>query len=279
MSAAIAAKRMIQTFKEAARKKSLLQQVRDYRGFVKVEYESPDFAVTTATNGHQLIKVLELRHEVFVEEWQGRRAFHRMDVDEYDFMADHLLITDKKSNEVVGTYRLLSSHFTRDFYTSSEFHLGDFVRTPTVKLEMGRACIQESFRNGSTIDVLWKGLTQYIKATKTEILFGCSSVKAVQPGPISSLYRTLIDQGSWSEEFGANPLPSYHLPGLNVESAPALTAPQKRELLPPLLRSYLHAGAKVHGLPAWDRAFGCIDLLTILDWSQLNQRFQSRFTN
>jgi putative hemolysin len=279
MTAAIAAKRMFQTFKEATRKKSLLQQVRDYRGFVPVEYESQDFTVTTAMTGHQLLKVLELRHEVFVEGWQGRRAFHGMDVDSYDFMADHLLITEKSSGQVVGTYRLLSSHFTRDFYTASEFNLGEFIRTPSVKLEMGRACIQQRHRNGSTIDVLWKGLTQYIKATKSEFLFGCSSITSVDPAPISRLYRTLIDQGSWTKDYGAAPNAAYALPGFNPEGASPLTAPEKRELLPPLLRSYLHAGAKVHGEPAWDRAFGCIDLLTILDWSKLNQRFQSRFTN
>lgn len=279
MSAAVAAKRMFQTFKEAARKKSLLQQVREYRGYVRVHYESPDFIVTTAQNGHQLLKVLELRHEVFVEGWTGRRAYHGLDVDEYDFMADHLLITEKDSREVVGTYRLLSSHFTREFYTSSEFHLNDFLRTPSVKLEMGRACIQEKYRNGSTIDVLWKGLTQYIKATKTEFLFGCSSVKATDAPSISRLYRTLIDQGSLTEQFDTRPRNNYELPGFDPHQASPLTAPEKREMLPPLLRSYLHAGAKVHGAPAWDRAFGCTDLLTILDWKQLNQRFQSRFTN
>lgn len=277
MSAAVAAKRMFQTFKEATRKKSLLQQVRDYRGYVPVEYESPEFHVTTAAGGPQLLKVLELRHEVFVEGWQGRRAYHGMDVDEYDFMADHLLITEKSSGEVIGTYRLLSSHFTRDFYTSSEFQLGDFLRTPTVKLEMGRACIQEKHRNGSTIDVLWKGLTQYIKATKTEFLFGCSSIKATHPAGISRLYRTLIDQGAVSDSYQARPLSHYELPGFNPEGAIPLTAAEKRDLIPPLLRSYLHAGAKVEGMPAWDRAFGCIDLLTVLDWKQLNPRFQSRF--
>ena len=57
----------------------------------------------------------------------------------------------------------------------------------------------------------------------------------------------------------------------------ALHQSEKRGLISALLRSYLAAGAKVYGWPALDRDFACTDLLTILDWRQLNPRFQSRF--
>lgn len=278
MSAAVA-KRLFQPLMEATRKRTLLHRVREYRGFVDICYETPEFKVSTAMTGQRLLKALELRHEVFIEEWQGRKAWHRMDVDDYDFSADHLLIEHKASGEVVGTYRLLSSHFTSDFYTSSEFDLSRFLRVPAVKLEMGRACIQAQYRNGATIDILWKGLSQYVEATKTEFLFGCSSIKSLEAPMISRLFRTLAEQGAWCDEYLARPTEDYVLNGFSRLNAEPLTPTEKRELLPPLLRSYIQAGARVHGLPAADLDFGCTDLLTILEWRNLNPRFQSRFVN
>lgn len=277
MGATIAAKKLIRTFQEARQKKTLYHRVREYRGFVGIEYETEDFRVCTAQSGPELLKVLQLRHEIFIEEWQGRRAFHGLDVDQYDFNADHLMIIDKRIGEVVGTYRLLSSHFTHDFYSSSEFQLEDFLRLPAVKLEMGRACVHSTYRNGNTIDLLWKGLSKYIQETKTEYLFGCSSVKSTDPAVVNKLYRTLHEQEGFTDDFQVRPTWDYRFPGFLHSSPQPLSPAERRELMPPLLRSYLNAGAKVYGWPALDRDFACTDLLTILDWKQLNPRFQSRF--
>lgn len=278
MKAAMTAKNLIRSFQEARQKKSWYLKVRDYRRFVEINYESDDFLVTTAAGGPDLLKVLQLRHEVFVEEWQGRRTYHGLDVDNYDFNADHLLIINKHNSEIVGTYRLLSSHFTKDFYSSSQFHLGDFLRLPTVKLEMGRACVKPSYRDGQAIDLLWKGLVQYITKTQTQLLFGCSSIKTTNATSISRLYRTLKDQGSLSDDFAIRATDDYEFVGFAPDMFEPLDVKQKRDLLPPLLRSYLHAGAKVYGAPALDWDFSCTDLFTVLDWNNLNKRFQSRFS-
>lgn len=273
----VAAKRLFRTFQEARQKKSYYQRVREHRGYVPIRYESDDFLVTTAQTGPELFKVLELRHEVFVAEWQGRRAFHGLDVDAYDFMADHLMIIDKRVNETIGTYRLLSSHFTHNFYSSSEFLLTEFLRTPAVKLEMGRACIHPSHRNGNTMDLLWKGLVQYIQKTKTEYLFGCSSVKSTDVRLIQRMLQSFDVDEQWSDEYQIRPTWDYQYPDFLGLAGEALSVAERREFLPPLLRSYLNAGAKVYGWPALDRDFACTDLLTILDWKHLHPRFQSRF--
>src|ERR1035437_8285794 len=99
-TATATARNLIRTFQEVRQKKSLYSRVREFRGFVPIKYEADDFVITTAKSGAELFKVLELRHEVFVEEWQGRRAFHGLDADHYDFSADHLMIVDKRINEV-----------------------------------------------------------------------------------------------------------------------------------------------------------------------------------
>ena len=47
--------------------------------------------------------------------------------------------------------------------------------------------------------------------------------------------------------------------------------------LPKLLRTYLGVGARICGPPAWDRAFGTIDFLTLLDLEQIIPAARNRF--
>ncbi len=272
------ARQLFKSFQEVRKKRSILQQVRGYSPMVSMRHETDDFIIKTASGGPDLLKALQLRHEVFVQEWQGRTAGHGLDVDEFDFFADHLMIIDKRIDEVIGTYRLISSHYSQSFYSSTEFQLRNFLKVPAVKLELGRACVHPNYRDGNSIDLLWKGLSRYIALTRTEFLFGCSSVKSEDPKDVSRLIKSIADQGSWTDEFSIRPTFEYVMHGFDANAEQGLSLEEKRGFIPPLLRSYLHAGAMVYGHPAYDADFACVDLLTILDWKKLNRRFRSRFT-
>lgn len=277
MSAAAIAKNLFRNFQASRARRSLLAQLREYRGFVPIYIESDQYIVETAMTPNRLLKALELRHEVFIEEWQGRRLADGLDVDAFDFSADHLLITDKDLNAVVGTYRLICSRSAPVFYSSSEFNLDQFLRQPGVKLELGRACVHSSFRSGGAIDLLWKGLARYIETVRADYLFGCSSLKTMRADVVASLLQALREQNQWSDTFEVRPHADYAFPNLVQTAGPALGAAERKALLPPLLRSYLNAGAGVYGWPALDLDFGCTDLLTILNWHELHPRFRARF--
>ena len=277
MIAQATARKMMQTFREVKAKRSILSRIREFKNHVSLLIEHDDFMVKTVESPSELTRVLQLRHEIFIEEWQGRKAFHEMDVDDYDFSADHLVILQKSTQEMIGTYRLLCSNFTDEFYSSSEFYLRDFLQHPFTQLELGRACIKMSHRNGNTIDLLWKGLAQYATMVKARYLFGCSSIKSVSPKILSDLYYDLGREGHLSNEYDISPTEKYLMPGFNLNLGQSMTPQDKKSFMPPLLRSYLNAGAKVYGEPALDRDFGCCDLLTILDLSQLSGRYKARY--
>src|SRR5262249_31856139 len=102
-----AAKKLFRNIQEAFQAKSHFHRLRYFQQLARIEYDTDSFLVPTAQSGKQLLKALEPRHEIFVEEWQGKMARHGLDIDQYDFAGDHLLIIEKTYNEVVGTYRLL----------------------------------------------------------------------------------------------------------------------------------------------------------------------------
>jgi putative hemolysin len=47
--------------------------------------------------------------------------------------------------------------------------------------------------------------------------------------------------------------------------------------VPKLLKTYLAVGARICSEPAWDRAFGTIDFLTLQDMHELTPAARSRF--
>lgn len=271
---------IIRTFRESRERRSLLEKIREFKPRQSIYYESEDFIVKTAEVSAELLSVLELRHEIFVRQWQGRTHFSGLDADEFDFLGDHLLIINKADNKIVGTYRVLCSHFTQEFYSQSEFILDQFLQWPSVKLELGRACIHNEYRNGNTIDLLWKGLSRYIKSTEARYLFGCASIKSVDMNILAALYKDFAQKNLWTDEYQLRPVSKYRFPqAIDIEQTQSskLSKQELRDLIPPLLRSYFHAGAKVYGQPAWDKVFACTDLLTILDMSALNTKFKQRY--
>jgi putative hemolysin len=48
-------------------------------------------------------------------------------------------------------------------------------------------------------------------------------------------------------------------------------------IMPPLIRGYLRAGAKVSGEPAWDQDFNSADWLLILPMTQVSKRYHRHF--
>ncbi|MBY0316314.1 MAG: GNAT family N-acetyltransferase, partial [Bdellovibrionales bacterium] len=92
------------------------------------EIDTEDFLIKTAQTIEDIHNAQRLRHKIFLEEGLGKSHETGLDFDEYDAIADHLMIIDKKTNEAVGTYRLICSRFSEKFYSQSEFALDEFLK-------------------------------------------------------------------------------------------------------------------------------------------------------
>ena len=246
---------------------------------LKFIMESEDFIIKTASSPDDLKQALQLRHKVFMEEWLGSNNKTGLDFDNYDQHADHLIIMKKDSKQVVGVYRLIHSEFSNTFYSENEFFLEHFLKLDGAKLELGRACTHTDFRTGQTMALLWRGLSHYINETKTRFLFGCSSIPAADKKLIFSVFKTLKKRGTVEFKMNIQPREKYKFKDFEKKLENKDIAENTNFLrnIPPLLRSYLHAGSKIHGLPAFDKNFDCFDLFTILDLKQLNKKFQERY--
>lgn len=119
------------------------------------------------------------------------------------------------------------------------------------------------------LTLLWRGIGQYARAHGLRYLIGCSSLTSHDPLAGWSLYQQLTSH-LVAMDFITVPTEPYALPCEECVGG----VPVK---LPKLLRTYLAVGAKICGPPAWDRAFGTIDFLTLLDLEQIVPAARNRF--
>ena len=280
----IVANRAFQTFRSAFEKvdsgiKLHHYGVRNFRGNIHFTIERGDFVIQTATSGLELEECLRLRFEVFHKEYRKKRRLTGVDVDWFDLNCDHLMIKDLRTNQTIGTYRLNCSLFSDRFYSQSEFDLGKIISLPGTKLELGRACIAKSHRTGAVISLLWRGIAEYIRLTKSDYVFGCSSVKTIDPMEIGRITRRLKADGCAVNDLNVMPLKKYRLKQLPLVLAylDSIGEDPAAIEIPALFQSYLKMNAKICGEPAIDRDFYCTDYLTLIRVSEIHPAIRARF--
>jgi putative hemolysin len=249
-----------------------IQCNRSVEPFVRIHIENGRYLIKTVDSVSELEEVLRMRGEIFGEEYGLNRSSSTLDVDRYDFNCDHLVIKSRETGECVGTYRMLCSTFTCEFYSENEFELSAFLGAPGVKLELGRACIRREHRKGSVLSLLWRGIVQYAVETRADYLFGCSSVKTESFLDSRALNEAFLREDKVGTEWNIRPKESFSF----TEEDRQKGSTGEIEI-PSLLKSYLGAGARIYGEPAYDREFHCLDYLTILKLDELKSSFERRY--
>jgi len=257
--------------------------VRNFEPNISFRFERGHFIVKTAENGADLEECLKLRFDVFHKEYMNKRRTYGVDIDKLDYLCDHLVIFDKRANRTIGTYRLNSSRFTNTFYSAGEFDLSKVLEIEGNKLELGRACIDREYRSGVVIALLWRGIAEYIQRTETKVLFGCGSIKTMEPLEIGLLTKHFIDTGALTYDYDVSPTKKYKVKQLAkvLEYIDAnrheYVKKDVEAMIPPLFQSYVRMGARLCGEPAIDREFHCIDFLTLVKMDEMNPAIRSKY--
>jgi putative hemolysin len=134
-----------------------------------------------------------------------------------------------------------------------------------------------------TIALLWKGLSEYMTTSKSRFFFGCSSIKSMDYMFILRIYQTLKNSGNLVELPNVKPIGKFKSKSLKklIKSGNISqddNYPDLLDQLPPLLKSYLKAGAKVIGEPALDKDFQCFDFLTLLDFDNADRKYKDKYS-
>lgn len=229
--------------------------------------EDKNYIIKLAESEEEVDAALKLRFEVFnLEMNEGLDSSYATmrDEDKYDKQFDHLLIIDKASQKIIGTYRMQTCEMAKKglgFYSNGEFCLDMLPKhIITNSVELGRACIDKNFRNTRVLFLLWRGIANYIHLSKKRYLFGCCSLTSQDPLEGLSLLKQLKDNNQVDTSIKMTAQPGFELE--EIENIDKIAVPVE---MPPLLGMYLRYGVKIIGDPAIDREFKTIDYLILLD--------------
>jgi L-ornithine Nalpha-acyltransferase len=160
------------------------------------ELRASNLGVRLAVSQDELDAVQALRYQVFYEEMgakaDARTEATRRDRDEFDEIADHLLVVDHDLGEgassVVGTYRLIREEAAQrhgHFYSESEYDISALKNFAGNKLELGRSCTAAAYRSRAVMQLLWRGIAAYVFHYGIDLMFGCASLAGTAPDALA----------------------------------------------------------------------------------------------
>lgn len=240
---------------------------------VEIVAETDRYVLRLASTPGDLEAAQRLRFQVFnleLQEGLVESYATGRDQDRFDAVCDHLLVIDRDSDAVVGTYRMqtgASAAQHHGYYSATEFDFSPFEPARALMLELGRACVAEGHRNQTVLGLLWKGIARYAKAHGARYLVGCSSITSQDAAGGMGTYEQLACRYLVQEQWRTLPLPEWRC---GVAAGEALKVPK-------LMAAYLALGARICGEPSLDREFGTIVFLTWLDLESLPLRVLRKY--
>jgi len=239
---------------------------------------APGLLVRWARHQDEVRQAQRLRHAVFAGEMGARLntplAGH--DIDLFDDFCEHLLVCDAATQQVIGTYRVLTPAQARrvgSTYSDTEFDLVRLRHLRPRMVELGRSCVHPDHRHGGVIMALWGALAAFMVHNQLDTMIGCASIPMLHNGVVSgdvaaSIWRQLRQQ---------------HLAPVDCQVRPRLPLPVEQlddslQVEPPaLIKGYLRLGAKVLGAPAWDPDFNTADLPMLMRIADMPARYRRHF--
>jgi putative hemolysin len=226
----------------------------------------------------QVRQAQKLRFNIFANEMGASLAtpLAGYDIDHFDDFCEHLLVIDQATDQVVGTYRLLTpaqAIRAGSLYTETEFDISALHAMRSQIVELGRSCVHADYRGGAVIMALWGALMQFMVRNRLECMMGCASIPLLHNGRIGGDVASSI-WAKVSQSHGIDPAFAVwaHTP-LPVEQFD-----QTMDVEPPaLIKGYLRLGARVLGSPAWDPDFNTADLPMLMRIEDLPSRYRKHF--
>ena len=251
------------------------------------ELRSGNLGVRLARDAAEIDAVQALRYRVFYEEMgahaDAETASTRRDRDDFDAVADHLLVVDHDRGEgaesVVGTYRLIrrgaAARLGR-WYSAAEYDISRILAVEGELVECGRSCVDAAYRTLGTLQLLWSGIAAYVARHRIAILFGCASLPGTDLDALADQLTYLAANHMAPEEIRPRALPDRYVEMMRKDPA---TIDRKQTLvdLPPLVKGYLRLGGFVGDGAVIDPQFNTTDVAVLVKTDLITEKYSKHY--
>lgn len=226
-----------------------------------------------------------LRYQVFYKEFgavpTNDMQKQERDFDEYDPVADHLIVTDQIDNKevIVGTYRLMTEKAAKKhghFYSSSEYDLTPLLDSGYSLLELGRSCVMPSYRAGSVLQLLWQGIADYVSTHNIDVMFGCASLHSTDIESLAQPLSYLHHHHLAVRHLRTHAVKDRYI-DMNILSPEEIDTKAVFSDLPPLIKGYLRIGAMIGDGAVIDPQFNTTDVCIIAQSHMVTARYRKHY--
>ncbi|OUS12835.1 hemolysin-like protein [Rhodospirillales bacterium 47_12_T64] len=252
-----------------------------------VDVTAGSLTIRLAETEQELLAAQTLRYDIFYRENSAKPTPEMeskgRDFDSFDSFCDHLLVFDNELGDgpeaVVGTYRVMRREGAKargQFYSVDEFDIDKLLDFKGEILELGRSCINANYRRGSTMQLLWRGIAQYVFHYDIKYMFGCASLQGTDPEklkvPLSYLYHNHLA----SSEICPKALPGRYS-SMDLMAPDSIDPRAAVKELPPLIKGYLRLGGVIGNGAVVDEQFGTTDVCVIVETSRVTDKYLKHY--
>jgi putative hemolysin len=256
-----------------------------------VDLQSRKFQLRLAETAAEVAASQALRYQVFVEEMAARpnpaQKAARREFDAFDSFCDHLLVFDASQpgpdgldHRVVGTYRFMRRAAARragGFYTATEYDISLLEAYPGEVMELGRSCVHRDYRAGANMQLVWRGIADYVLHFGVDLMFGCASLPTTDPDEIAPQLSYLYDHHLAPPALRPRALPERYVKMDRLPRA-EIDVKAAQHALPPLIKGYLRLGGFVGDGAVVDAEFGTTDVCIVVKTDLVTDKYRRNLT-
>ena len=241
-----------------------------------------EYCVKIASSHKEIEQAQRLRYLVFYEMMQANSstkvAESKIDADKYDEYADHLLVLHQ--GDIVGTYRFITKDKIApigQFYSEDEYDIKELLKKSNNIMELGRSCTHPDHRSKVAMQLLWRGIGEYVMQNNIDFMFGCASFQGCDPQEHAASLSYLYHNHLAPSEFCPRALPQFYN-DMNIMPAHEINVKREFLRLPPLLKGYLRLGGVVGDGAFIDHNFNTTDILMVVQTSGVGDKYVTKFS-
>ena len=253
-----------------------------------VDILAGDIELRLAEDEEEIRWAQMLRYRIFYEEMSAEPTPEmsrlRRDFDSFDDYCDHLLVIDQSlpagPRRVVGTYRLLrraAAASRGNFYSVDAYDIGQIEAFAGEILELGRSCIESAYRQRSIMQLMWRGIADYVLYHDIGLMFGCASLPGTDPALHRLALSYLHHYHLAPPNLRARALPERYV-AMNAMAREAIDTRKALGRLPPLIKGYLRLGGFVGDGAVIDRQFNTIDVSVVVVTDRVTGKYYRHYT-
>jgi len=251
------------------------------------EIRAGHLGVRLARNEAELEWLQRLRYRVFFEEMGAHPTPEVLrlgrDLDEYDPVADHLLVLDHSLGDgpkaVVGTYRLIrrpAAAAIGRFYSEAEYDISPILAWPGEVLELGRSCVDAGHRTRGTLQLLWKGIAAYVFRHRIDLMFGCASLPGTDLDALAPMLTHLWHAHLAPPALRPRAIASRHVEMRRLDPG-TIDVRGVVNTLPPLIKGYLRLGGFIGDGAVIDEAFNTTDVCVVVKTDLVTDKYYRHY--